>query len=132
MDFEPIVILTLYCEASSASQAEREAVGHVILNRTRDHRYPNTPAAVCMQPEQFSEFNGDKADWNNLRRGLESPPGDPAMQACAAAWVMAKNVPDTTGGATHYHDKSIDPPKWTIGARVTLSTSKFIFYAGVK
>lgn len=128
-----IAALTIYCEASSASQAEREAIAHVIRNRVADRRFPKTAAAVCLQRMQFSEWNADAADNRNLMRAALTPDSDPVFRACGMAWAFATSTDiDPTFGATHYHDKTIAPPAWTEGARVTLNTDKFIFYAGVK
>jgi N-acetylmuramoyl-L-alanine amidase len=130
-----IAALTIFCEASNASDAERDAIAHVILNRLKTGRWGKTAAAVCLKRMQFSEWNGDAADNANLERGAEASDDDPVLRACVAAFVWARNMPDPTGGATHYHDKSIAPPAWAgpaRGAVVTLETPKFIFYAGVK
>lgn len=127
-----IATLTIFCEASSASQAEREAIAHVIRNRVTDGRWGKTPAAVCLKRMQFSEWNGDAADNANLERGASAADDDPTMRDCAAAWASSAQTFDPTKAATHYHDKSIEPPSWTEGATMTLETAKFRFYAGVK
>lgn len=127
-----IAALTIFCEASSASQAEREAIAHVILNRVKDPRFPKTAAAVCLQPKQFSEWNGDAVNFRNLSRALEAADDDPTLRACAAAFVWAQQLDDPTNGATHYHDKTIAPPYWTKDATLALETDRFRFYSGVK
>lgn len=127
-----IAAITIYCEASNGTQAEREAIAHVILNRIKAGRWGKTAAAVCLKRYQFSEWNGDQLDNANLMRAAEAADDDATLRACAAAFVWAKNIDDPTNGATHYHDKSIAPPAWTVGATMTLETAKFKFYAGVK
>lgn len=128
-----IAALTTFCEASSASAMERRCVVHSFFNRVADGRFGKTIAAVCLKRYQYSEFNDDAADNANLERGAVTPDSDPVMLDCVAAYdeVLAGAF-DRTGAATHYHDKSIAPPKWTIGAIVSLETAKFIFYRGVK
>jgi spore germination cell wall hydrolase CwlJ-like protein len=41
-------------------------------------------------------------------------------------------VSDPTHAATHYHDTSINPPDWTVGAIRTVKLGKLIFYKGVR
>lgn len=128
-----IAALTAFCEASGASPAERRCVVHTFFNRARSGRYPKTVAAVCLQRYQFSEFNDDAGDNRNLERGALTPDSDPAMLDCLTAYAeVAAGAFDPTGGATHYHDKSIQPPAWTIGATMCLETPKFFFYRAVK
>ena len=44
--------------------------------------------------------------------------------------VMAGNVPDPTGGATFYYDRSLDhhPPKWAAIYVHTADSGRFHFY----
>jgi spore germination cell wall hydrolase CwlJ-like protein len=129
----PIAALTAFCEASGASPAERRAVTHTFFNRAKSGHYPETVAGVCLQRFQFSEWNDDAADNRNLERGALAPDNDPVMQDCLAAFdEVAAGAFDPTGGATHYHDKSIQPPAWTVGATMCLETPKFFFYRNVK
>lgn len=125
--------LACFCEASSASAMERRCVVHSFFNRVADGRFGKTVAAVCLKRFQFSEFNDDATDNSNLERGANTPDSDTIMLDCVAAYdeVLAGAF-DPTGSATHYHDKSISPPSWTVGATVSLETAKFIFYRGVK
>lgn len=131
----PIVALTCYCEASSASPMERRCVVHSIFNRAKLNpvRYGKTPAAVCLKRYQYSEFLPDQADNANLERGAVASDSDPVMQDCLAAFheVVTGTSFDQTGGATHYTDKSIAPPAWTEGAEMCLETPKFRFYRKV-
>lgn len=128
-----IAALTCFCEASNATADERRSVVHTFFNRARSGRYPKTVAGVCLQRYQFSEWNDDQADNRNLERGALTPDADPIMQDCLAAYDgVASGQPDQTTGATHYHDKSIDPPEWTVGATMCWETPKFFFYKNVK
>lgn len=128
-----MVAITTFCEASSASADERRSVVHSIFNRVSDGRFGKTPAGVCLKRMQYSEWNGDAADNANLERGANTPDSDPIMMDCGAAFdeVLA-GADDPTAGATHYTDKTIAPPSWTVGATVALETDKFIFYKDVK
>lgn len=128
-----IAQITAYCEASSASPADRRCVVHTFFNRVKSGRFQPTVAGVCLKRYQFSEWNGDAQDNANLERGANAPDSDLIMIDCGKAYdeVLA-GVPDQTDGATHYHDKTIAPPAWIMGATMTLETPKFLFYRGVK
>ena len=127
-----IVALTTYCEASGSSPFERRAVVHSIFNRVKDGRFGKTAAEVCLELKQYSEFNDDKGDNNNLRRGARAGDDDPIMKDCLAAFdEVDDGAADTTNGATHYHDKSIAAPYWAANATVALETDQFIFYSHV-
>lgn len=134
MAFDPqISAITTYCEASNASAMERRCVVHSQFNRAKDGRWPHTVAGVCLQRYQYSEWNGDAVDNRNLERGAIAPDNNPVMADCLAAFhEVAAGASDQTGGATHYHDKSIASPSWTVGAEMCLETPKFKFYRGVK
>lgn len=128
-----IAALTIYAEASSGSHDERSAVAHVIWNRVQSKRWSPTIAGVCTDYLQFSSWNGDKGDRHNLQRAMNAVDSDPIMADCLGAIAAAKGGwPDPTKGSTHYTDKSIDPPSWTVGAVLALETEKFRFYSGVK
>jgi hypothetical protein len=128
-----ITALVAYCEASGASAFERRCVVHSIFNRVKAKRFQPTAAGVCLQRYQYSEMNDDTGDNRNLLRGANAPDNDPVMQDCLAAFdQITAGAFDPTGGATHYHDKSISPPAWTVGATMCLETPKFLFYRGVK
>lgn len=127
-----IVALTCFCEASNASPSERRCVAHSIFNRKKDGRFGKTLAEVCLTSYQYSEYNDDKADNANLRRGARTPDDDPIMLDCGKAYdEVAAGVFDPTGNATHYTDKSISPPAWTKNATLSLETEKFRFYSKV-
>lgn len=134
MAFDPqIAALTIFCEASSASQDERVAVAHTILNRLQSGKYGRTAAEVCLRRFQFSEWNDDQGDNSNLLRGARTPDTDSVMTMSLAAYWDALQHPETdqTHGSTHYHDKSISPPYWAAKAIKTLETKNFIFYKDV-
>lgn len=128
-----LTAMTAFCEASNASPKERRCVVHVIANRLSDGRFGSTLAEVCLHRIQFSEWNDDKVNNENLRRAARVSDTDPVLLDCLDAVVEVKNGSfDPTAGATHYHDKSVAPPAWTVGATMTLTTGKFLFYRNVR
>jgi N-acetylmuramoyl-L-alanine amidase len=115
-----ICAITTYCEASNASPEERRCIVHSMFNRKADGRFGKTIAAVCLKRFQFSEFNDDQGDNANLMRAANAPDNDPVFLDCLEAFdEVADGSPDPSGGATHYHDKSIKPPYWATGATVS-------------
>ena len=129
----PIAATTIFCEASGEPSEARRGVAHVIVNRAnRPLRFGATVAAVCLRRMQFSEWNDDALDNRNLERAALADDDDPIMLDCLAAFDEAvAGGTDVTGGATHYHDDSIQPPDWTVGAVRTCKLGRLIFYRGV-
>lgn len=97
-----ILIRTILGEAASESDLGQQAVAHVIANRLRDKRWPNTLREVALQPKQFSAWNAGVGG-NDLVR--KYGPGTPAYERAAANadLVLTGTTPDPTGGATHYY-----------------------------
>jgi hypothetical protein len=97
-----ILIRTVIGEADGEGPEGQAAVAHVILNRTRDPRWPNSPAAVALQPKQFSTWNSG-AGGNDLVR--KYGPGSPRYEEVGGVVdaVLNGNLDDPTGGSTHYY-----------------------------
>ena len=96
-----ILARTIMGEAANQGWEGQAAVAHTIRNRTSDPRWPNDPAAVAKQPKQFSA-------WNSGVGGNDLVNVDPTSEgylsaARVADEVFGGQVPDMTGGATHYY-----------------------------
>lgn len=117
-------------EARNQGPQGLQAVLNVMANRAKDRRYPSSLAAVATQPMQFSAYNED----DHNRAALDAV-DDSDPQFAQAVELAARNVrgelPDITGGATHYHADWINPPYWTAGATETARIGNHIFYKGV-
>jgi hypothetical protein len=123
---------TLFGEARGESSAGREAVAHVIMNRVRTGFRGSTPAEVCLSKMQFSCWN--KNDPNRSKIIALLPGSSAVFDECVeiADRVLKNQLSDSTGGARHYHAKSVTPdwsrhPK----ARKTVVIGNHIFYADV-
>ena len=92
---------TVLGEAADQGPLGRQAVAHVIANRLRDDRWPDTVTAVVRQPRQFSAWNTDGSG-NAL---VHLPASDPLYQQVRAEVraVFDGQLPDPTGGAVHYY-----------------------------
>ena len=62
----------IYHEARGESQEGKIAVGHVVLNRVKDPRFPNTVYKVVYQPKQFSNMRSYRVppEYLTLARGI--------------------------------------------------------------
>ena len=62
----------IFHEARGESREGQIAVGHVILNRVKDRRYPDTVRGVVWQPKQFSgvRYHGGWRRFEQLARDL--------------------------------------------------------------
>lgn len=99
----------IYFEAGGAGVTGQAAVGHVILNRTRDPRFPQTVCSVVREGEtagscQFSyrcQLDPTDIRWPNTYR----------VASQTAEAVLADEIPDPTDGALFFHASSI-PAGW--------------------
>ncbi len=116
----------VYYEARSERTTGQLAVAEVIMNRVRDHRYPNSICGVVYQGAtrttgcQFT-FTCDGA-LDKQPRGVRWQ----AAQTVAAHVIMGLNELKT-GGATHYHATYVNPV-WNSGLVRTRQIDTHIFY----
>ncbi len=128
----PFALLVLCCwrEARGESDDAKLGVAWTIKNRVALHGWMGKSySEVVLKPWQFSSFNA--SDTNAVKWPVQN---DPSYMACVTAAKCAYSdiKADPTDGATHYHDTSISPPKWTVGATKTVQIGKLIFYKDVK
>jgi len=102
--------LAVYHEARSEGPAGRRAVAHVVLNRTRDPRFPADVCGVVTQ----SGGGGCQFSWSCDGRS-DAPTNAGAFRAAArtAARTMAGTAADPTGGALYFVSTRIARPGWT-------------------
>jgi N-acetylmuramoyl-L-alanine amidase len=121
---------TLWGEARGESHEGRVAVANVVMNRVKLQGWMGKSVTqVCLKPYQFSCWLQNDVNRNKL---LAVGSGDSAFVDCLAIATDAVNgeLPDITGGATHYHEKHITPP-WAAKATKTAEIGNHIFYKGV-
>jgi N-acetylmuramoyl-L-alanine amidase len=128
-----VLARTLWGEARGEGAAGMEAVANVVLNRIAiaaahggAYWWGCDVISVCQKPYQFSCWN--RAD-PNYRQLLAAGEKDIhfATALRIARRAMALTLPDHTGGATHYHEKSI-LPAWAKGERPTAIIGRHMFY----
>lgn len=108
---DPVMVLarTLYGEARGEDRRGREMVANVVMNRVnidlhRDGKpdwWGEGVVAVCLAPWQFSCWLPKDPNRAKLMAVTEA---DPIFRECVqiARQAIAGNLPDHTGGATHY------------------------------
>ena len=123
----------IYFEARSESTAAQMAVGHVILNRVHDPRYPDNVCDVVtegMRHEsgqmkkhkcQFSFYCDGKPE-NIYEQYAYSK-----AEALSFAVVSNHEIYDLTDGATHYHADYVSPT-WAKRFSLTTCIDRHCFY----
>ena len=118
-------ITALCCWREARDQSDPAICGviHVIRNRIKDPRWPNTAGDVVLQPKQFSSFLA--GDPNATRFP------SPRQKADWAAWqriltLVESPGPDPTGGANHYEScPDDDEPRWANAPVARLGAFEF-------
>lgn len=116
---------TIYGEARGEGMQGMQAVGNVIMNRVKQGGwYGASVKDVVLKPYQFSCWNeGDP----NRQKILNATDAQLATARSIAEKIIDGILGDITGGATHYHAKSINP-YWAASMTKTVTIGNHIFY----
>jgi spore germination cell wall hydrolase CwlJ-like protein len=123
----------IYYESRGSNLADMAAVANVVMNRTKDRRYPDTICGVVQQGKQhvdgsmkknacqFSWYCDGKSDW--------PAKGDAWFKAQLLAWQMIEDgkYRGITEGATHYHATYVNP-RWAKDFTLIGRIGEHIFY----
>ena len=118
---------TIYGEARGEGENGMQAVANVIMNRVNSGRwYGKTIEEVVLKPYQFSCWNEKDP---NRRVIMEVTEQNAVFKKAKdiARRAAEDTLPDTTGGATHYHAASITP-YWAGEMAQTVKIGNHIFY----
>ncbi len=115
-----VLAYTLLGEAGGEGRAGMAAVMNVIKNRTESGRYSDNPAAVALQKNargihQFSTWNTKENGGNQPISRYRKSSKEFKEALDIVEKVMAGEIPDETGGATHFVTKALfdaDKPGW--------------------
>ena len=119
--------LNLYHEARSEGINGLVAVGHVVLNRVANNRFPNT---ICKVVRQGGEKRRYKCQFSWYCDGKRDRPAN------KAAWQTAKTIAkaiingvieDPTGGAMWYHADYVKP-YWAKSVSYNGKIGRHLFY----
>ena len=101
--------LNIYHEARGEPDRGKLAVGHVVMNRVRDKRFPDKVCAVIQaggeQPHNRCQFSW----WCDGRSDRPSDKLAWADSQAVAAKILAGTAKDPTGGALWYHADHVAP-----------------------
>lgn len=126
------VAVAIYFESRGEPVEGQVAVAHVIRNRIEDPRYPDNACDVVKQGYYWKGFPiRHKCQFSFYCDGLSDNPKN--LQAWEDALYIAElsgNIPDTTGGATHYHSTKVFP-HWAYTGEVTTKIHRHVFYKGI-
>ena len=131
-----ILARTIWGEARGELVRGKEAVAAVVLNRVRRARkrghywWGNDIESVCRRPHQFSAWNPNDPNRDKL---LAVTPDNRAFQSCLriARRAVHGGLDDPTGGATHYHARSVSPP-WARGKAASAEIGRHLFYNDIE
>jgi hypothetical protein len=100
---------TLQAEAGNQGFDGMVAAGSVINNRMRQSGKPLSD--IILADGQFSAWNGVTGYAGGEQgQDMNFQPGPEALEAADA--ILSGQIPDPTGGATHYYNSSISDPDW--------------------
>jgi N-acetylmuramoyl-L-alanine amidase len=124
-----LVIRTLIGESNGTPEG-MTSVAHVIKNRADSGAWGDPTKGgltrTITAPKQFSIWNPGYSRAAYLR---SIPPTDAQYQRAAAIvdGVFGNDIPDTTGGATHYHTPAVSPD-WSAGVKPIATIGGHLFY----
>ena len=118
---------TMYGEARGEGAKGMQAVGNVIMNRVKAGGwYGASVKDVCLKPKQFSCWNENDP---NRKIILNATDAQLKQARTIAEQVISGELPDITGGATHYYANYISKPSWAKSMTQTAQIGSHIFYA---
>lgn len=119
--------LNIYFEARNEPTDGKLAVGHVVLNRVADRRYPNK---ICRVVKQGGARRRHKCQFSWYCDGLSDQPRD--LKAWKESQVLARVVfwgysEDPTNGALWYHADYVSP-YWRRSMEEGPKIGRHVFY----
>ena len=127
----------IFFEAAVESTAGKLAVAQVTLNRVKSKNYPNTICDVVYEgrhhADGFPKRNQCQFSWYCDGRGdepRESKLWTDSQDLAKYVILRQDDLIDITDGATHYHARYIDAPRWAGQKKITAKIDEHIFYRG--
>tara|TARA_R100000231_G_scaffold47840_1_gene40935 strand:+ start:3128 stop:3565 length:438 start_codon:yes stop_codon:yes gene_type:complete len=128
----------IYFEARSESTAAQIAVGHVILNRVEDPRFPDNVCEVVTEGVRYNtgQMKRDKCQFSFYCDGKPERVYEHLayMRAEALSFIILDShmTYDITDGATHYHATYVNPVWANRFTRTTCIDSHCFYRADTK
>lgn len=112
--------LNIYFESRGASRVDREAVGHVTVNRSESRHFPSTICGVVYQKHngrgQFSWTTDGNSDIPREARAWQDSRN-------LAREILGDAIEDPSRGATYFYNHNRARPSWANRFEVTLRTN---------
>jgi N-acetylmuramoyl-L-alanine amidase len=122
-----VLARTLWGEARGEGRTGIDAVAAVVVNRLRrPRRFGATIEEICRKPFQFSCWNENDP---NLPKLLAVGPDNRELAVCleVAKAAVEGRLADPTGGADHYHHRSVQPA-WSAGRTPSAIIGNHLFF----
>lgn len=117
----------IYHEARGEPMEGKLAVGHVVLNRMADRRYPGLACSVIRQGGEARRHRCQFSWWCDGRSD-EARNRIAWQESLVIAYLIRAGVtPDPTGGALWYHADYVEPD-WAKRLNRHVQIGKHIFY----
>ena len=110
--------LSAYHEAGNQGEKGILATVFVVLNRTKDSRFPSTPCKVISSPFQFS--------WRGKGKVVKDHKTYKEIEKLVVEAVAGKHR-DITRGSTHFHTTKVRP-SWCNKLTKTVKIGDHVFY----
>ena len=107
-----------YHEAGNQGEKGILATVFVVLNRTKDSRFPSTPCKVISAPFQFS--------WRGKGKVVKDHKTYKEVEVLVKEVVDGKHK-DITRGSTHFHTTKVNP-SWCKKMTKTVKIKDHVFY----
>lgn len=116
----------VYFEARGEPDMGKHAVAHVVLNRLKDDRYPNTICGVVFQNQHLRH----RCQFSFACDGLSDTPRESqawhrSLQVALEALAGASE--DITLASTHFHARYVEPV-WASQLKPTIQVGAHLFY----
>ena len=116
---------SIYWEAKGKDTADMEAVANVVMNRLGHAGFPDTVCAVVKQGSETKKCQFSW--WCDGRPDTAQEETQYAIAKEIARKALNKQLPDHTGGAMYFHDRTVKPD-WAKEYIKTAETGMFQFY----
>jgi spore germination cell wall hydrolase CwlJ-like protein len=123
--------LNIYFEARSEPLLGKITVGHVVLNRMRDRRFPKSACAVIRQGGYRVRYRCQFSWWCD---GLSDRPANRRawrQSVQIANLISVGALPDPSGGALWYHADYVKP-SWSKSLSRRAKLGRHIFYVDLR
>ena len=127
------IAIAVYFEARGEPSDGQVAVAQVVRNRMDSPEYPNDACEVVKQGYYWKQSPiRDRCQFSFWCDGKSDNPQNTQLfyNSLYIAWLSGEQ-PDTTGGATHYHNTTVYP-EWAYSGTIIIKIHQHVFYRGIE